>query len=319
VAHRRNAQLDSPRRWPEARTCQFSLPTINQANSFPSASIKLKRRAGNGEKFPCRYLVFERAPAWTKSRIIPLFDWTSPDASDAWAARKYRGYIGSPELFGLTKKPFLEMFGRSGLKSEDLGRFAEWLTAIIIANQSRKDDPYPLTAIEARAALRRAGAEVLPNVSHRLAREMEAATPEQKAERWRAIVGPVFQAIWPLDLELQSHHSTFKLAQILKATGESFPEAADVIIPFIRPDDSRSYSTIFSIAEASEALYASSPSKMLDLVAAVVGEASPRSVFALGKALSRIRALEPSLANTRRFQRLLSYAWDEPLAISSVA
>jgi len=118
----------------------------------------------------------DKEQSWLRNRITPLFDWTSPDASDAWAARKYNGYIGSPELFGLTKKPFLEMFGRSGVTSEDLRRFAEWLTAIIIANQSRKDDPYPLTAIEARAALRRAGAEVLPSVGNRLAREMEAAS-----------------------------------------------------------------------------------------------------------------------------------------------
>jgi hypothetical protein len=182
------------------------------------------------------------------------------------------------------------------------------VTAISIANRSRKDDLYPLTATEARAALRRAGVDALSSVGHRLAMEMEAATSEQKAERWRTIIGPVFQAIWPLDVELQSHASTFKLAQILMATGEAFPEAAEVIIPFIRPDDPRSQLTIFSIAEAPKQLYALSPSKMIDLVAAVVGEASPGSVFALSKALSRIRALEPSLANTRKFQRLLRYA-----------
>jgi hypothetical protein len=80
----------------------------------------------------------------------------------------------------------------------------------------------------------------------------------------------VFQAIWPLDVELQTPASTFKLAQILRATGDAFPEAVDVIIPFIRPDDPHSHSTVFSIAEAAEAL--SAPSKMLDLIAAIVGE-----------------------------------------------
>ncbi len=65
---------------------------------------------------------------------------------------------------------------------------------------------------------------------------MEAAKPEQKAERWQTIVGPVFQAIWPLDIELQSHASTFKLAQILTATGEAFPEAAEVITRLARPE-----------------------------------------------------------------------------------
>jgi hypothetical protein len=87
-----------------------------------------------------------------------------------------------------------------------------------------------------------------------------------------------------------------------------FPEAVDVIIPFIRPDDPHSHSTVFSIAEAAEALYASAPSKMLDLIAAIVGEAAPGSVYALNKALDRIRALHPTLADTKKFQKLLSYA-----------
>ena len=253
-------------------------------------------------------MLFERAPVWTRAKIVPLFNWTCPDAADAWASRKYANFIGSPELFGLTKQPFLEIFGRNDVAAEVVRTFAEWLTAILIANQSRSDNRYPLTATEARAALRRAGDKALSNVGHRLAIEMERAKPEEKVTRWKMIVGPVFQAIWPLDIELQTPATTFKLVQILRATGDAFPEAADIIIPFIRPDDPRSHSTVFSIAEAPEALYASAPGKMLDLIAAVVGEVAPGSVYALDKVLARIRAHDPTLADTRKFQKLLSVA-----------
>jgi hypothetical protein len=252
-------------------------------------------------------LLFERVPDWTKKKLLPLFDWSSADAMDVWSARKYSNYIGSPELFGLTKQPFLEMFSRSDVSAEDLRTFSEWLTAVIIANQAHQVG-YPLTSTEARAALRRAGVNALSSVGHRLAMEMGGGTQEQKAVRWRTIVGPVFQAIWPLDVELQTSATTYKLTQILMATGNAFPEAADVIIPFIRPDEKRAHSTVFSIAEAPEYLYALSPSKMLDLVAAVVGDASAGGVYALGKALDRIRALDPRLADTRKFQKLTSYA-----------
>jgi hypothetical protein len=64
-------------------------------------------------------VLFKNAPSWTKSRIIPLFDWSSPDASDVWSSRKYSNYIGPPELFGLTKQPFLEIFGRIGVPEDD--------------------------------------------------------------------------------------------------------------------------------------------------------------------------------------------------------
>jgi hypothetical protein len=44
---------------------------------------------------------------------------------------------------------------------------------------------------------------------------------------------------------------------------------------------------------------------MLDMIAAVVGEAPPGSVFALRKALERVRTIDPKLADTRKFQKLL--------------
>ncbi|KAA0076567.1 hypothetical protein [Tardiphaga sp. P9-11] len=248
--------------------------------------------------------LFERAPEWVKRKIIPLFDWSSPDSSDAWAARKYSNYIGSPELFGLVKKPFLEIFSRNDIPSEDMRTFADWLCAILIANEHRTENRYPLKASEARAALRRAGSETLSSAGHRLAMEMEGAKSEEKVNCWRTIVGPVLKAIWPLDVELQSHASTFKLVQILKATGDAFPEAADLIIPLIRPDDTRSHTIIYSISEISDALYASAPEKMLDLIAAVVGEASAGSVFALGKALKKIQVAAPHLLSTRKYQKL---------------
>ena len=218
---------------------------------------------------------------------------------------KYSSTIGSPALFDLFKQPFLQMFGRIETPHEDLRTFAEWLTTIVIANY-RDGAGYALLDTEARSALRRAGARALSSVAHRLAVEMERVTPDQKIERWQTVVGPVFRAIWPLDVELQTPAVTFKLVQILLATGEAFADAADVITPFIQPEVPRANTTIFSIAEAPDALYRAGPSKLLDIMAAVVGEAPPGSIYALGKALARLRAIDPPLADTRKYQKLLT-------------
>ena len=134
--------------------------------------------------------------------------------------------------------------------------------------------------------------------------EMERAKPEEKLAKWRKVVGPVFQSIWPLDVELQSSAANFKLVQILRASGEAFPEAIDVILPFIRAEDARQHTSVFSISEASEALYASAPDKMLDLLAAVVGDAAAGSAFGLGKALDRLRKVAPQIADKKKFQKL---------------
>ena len=252
-------------------------------------------------------LLFQQAPQWTKEKIIPFFDWASPDAPAAWAARKYSNYIGAPELFGLTKQSFLALFTRSDVPEDEVRTFSEWLAAIMLANQYKEAD-YPLTPTEARSVLRLAGAKSLSSVARRLALEMEAAKSEEKISRWREIVGPVFQNIWPLDIELQSSQTTFNLVQILRATGKAFPEAADVIIPFVQPDDPRRHSNVYSISRADDELYSSSPEKMLDLLTSVVGEPPPKSVYALGKALDRVKAHAPQLVDTRKFQKLVSFA-----------
>ncbi len=249
--------------------------------------------------------LFERAPDWTKEKIVPLFDWSSSDAPAAWSARKYSSYIGSPELFGLTKQGFLNLFTRTDVSDEDLRIFAEWLASIMLANQSGEVQ-YPLTSTEARSALRRAGARSLSSVGHRLAIEMEKAKPEEKISKWQTVVGPVFQSVWPLDVELQIPASNFKLIQILRASGNAFPEAADVIIPFIQPEDRNYHTSTYSLSGADDVLYHSFPEKMLDLLAAVVGDAPPRSTHGLGEALERLRTHAPQLADTRKFQKLLS-------------
>jgi hypothetical protein len=135
---------------------------------------------------------------------------------------------------------------------------------------------------------------------------MEKAKPEEKTVKWRTVVDPVFQDIWPLDVELQSPAATFKLVQILRSSGAAFPEAASVIIPFIRPEDPRTHTSVYSIAGAPDILYASSAERMLELISAVVGDAPSRSIYGLSKVLDRVREHDPKLADTKKFQKLVS-------------
>jgi hypothetical protein len=302
--------MRQPVSWPKCLSTKFLEET---SKSPPDVRARLDRlidlpgksgllaRARLAADLP---FLFDRAPRWTTERFLPLFDWSSPGAGDLWSARKYSNYIGPPALFGLLKQPLLALFERSDTPEEDLRTFSEWLATILIANRA-DGAGYPLLGTEARAALRHAGAVALPSVGHRLAVEMQRATPAQKLAQWRDVVGPVFQAIWPLDVELQTPATTFKLVQILRATGDAFPEAAEIILPFIQAEDSRTQSTIFSISDAPDELFRLAPSKMLDVAAAVVGEALPGSVYGLGKTLSRLQTIDPSLAETRKFQKLL--------------
>jgi hypothetical protein len=252
-------------------------------------------------------LLFEKAPNWTTQRIIPLFQWGHPEAASAWNARKYSSYIGSPNLFALTKDSFLELFARPTTPEEELRVYGEWLAVIMIANHHEKAG-YPISGAEARSALRAAGERAMSSVAHRLAKAMEAAESTEKLERWRNVVGPVFEAIWPLDAEIQSSKCTFSLVYILRSTGEAFAEAADSIIPFIRGEDPRLHTSVHSISEAADSIYSSSPEKVLDMTSAVIHGAPPNSVYGLAKVLDRIRQHAPELADSRKFQKAMSSA-----------
>lgn len=251
--------------------------------------------------------LFERAPEWSTKHIIPKFFWSSPEASAMWSARKYSNHIGSSKLFEITKQPFLELFGRNDVGEEEIRVFSDWLALILIVNQAGKAD-YPLILSEARTVLRRSGHSSLTSFAHRLAIEMEGASRDEKVRVWTDIIGPVFKGAWPLDLELQSSKETFKLVQLLRATGNAFPEAVEVVLPFIRAEDHRGHTSVYSLSETSDSLYASSPENVLELLSAVVGDAPPQSVYSLRKALEKLSNADPKLSQTKRFQKLESQA-----------
>jgi hypothetical protein len=305
---------------PAGRLAEVLIKRMTKGDSGEEMPMALRERFDRLVSAPGRFgelararfaaevsLLFERAANWTAEKIVPLFDWKSPDAPQVWNARRYSNYIGSPKLFELTKAPFLELFARPEITEDDVSVYGDWLAAMMIANRS-KSAGYPITPTEARSALRAAGARALPSVGHRLAVAMENAKPEEKTVRWQNVVGPVFESIWPLDAELQTPSVTFKLVQILRASGDAFPQAADIITPFIRAEDPPHQTSVYSISRASDDLYKSAPEKVLDLVAAIVGDAPTRSVHSLMKVLHRITQHAPSLANTKKFQRLAALA-----------
>jgi len=199
------------------------------------------------------------------------------------------------------------LFSRADVPDEDLRVFSDWLAAILLANQAGKSG-YPLSTTEVRSILRRAGQSSLSSFAHRLATQMESAAPALKTKVWSETVGPVFQGAWPLDVELQTEAATFKLVQILLATGAAFKDAAKIIIPFIRAEDPRHHTSVFSIAEASADLYGVAPAEMLRLLSAVAGDAPDHTVYALKKALTKLEEKAPQLIQTKAFQKLAAQA-----------
>jgi hypothetical protein len=137
---------------------------------------------------------------------------------------------------------------------------------------------------------------------------MQKAMPEDKNSVWTEVVGPVFQSVWPLDAELQTPSANSSLIQILRASGEAFPQAAEAIVPFIRPENPARHTNVHLLSRADDFMYKLAPEKMLDLLDAIVGEAPPKSVYGLAKALQRLSDGGPSFSKNRRFKKLARQA-----------
>ncbi|MGD0307515.1 MAG: hypothetical protein ABSC71_22040, partial [Candidatus Acidiferrales bacterium] len=66
--------------------------------------VGLPGKAGKLARAPLELEVtylFDLAPQWAMDKLVPLFDWSCPEAGAAWASRKFSHNIGSPKLFDL--------------------------------------------------------------------------------------------------------------------------------------------------------------------------------------------------------------------------
>ncbi|WCK80145.1 SIR2 family protein [Agrobacterium fabrum] len=251
--------------------------------------------------------LFDRAPKWTKENLLVGFEWSSPEAVGFWSARHYSSSIGGTKLFSLMKGPFLQLFGRHDLPPDMQKAYAGWLFSILVANRADKAG-YDLSAKEARAALRRTNPMILQALAHDVAVSMQKVEPHRKREYWHDVIGPVFVGLWPMDVEMLSGAVTFKLLQILRASGETFPSAADTLLPFIRPEEKDQGTAIHSLGKADDIIFQSAPDKLLAVVAAAAGDKLKGSVYGLRLVLDRIAEADPNLVNGRSFQRLLQMA-----------
>lgn len=246
-------------------------------------------------------------PEWTQKRLLPRFEWTQGDeASALWSSYVY-GQIGSTQLVQDQKEAFLALFERPDISDKTKSHYADWLAVMLLSN-AKNDVGFPVTQQEARAALRRAGAEAMASVAHRLAKAIGDGNAADRGALWRDIVGPVFAGIWPMDGELQTEIATHQLVRLILRTGDAFADAAAQVIPFLRPESRQSGLTVYLIHKADDSIYQAAPERVLELTDAVVGEISPQSVYGLSNVLERIVAIQPDLANRPAYQRLREVA-----------
>lgn len=224
-------------------------------------------------------------PAWAETNLQPRLAWDDPESLPLWKSVA-QGGLGSARLFNALKPAALAAFERKGLSNGDIEGIVSKLLSVALWHQRGEAPDYHLSTAEIRRALTVGPSSARNNVSWNLWREMgrtekdddgdgnaDGAIPD-KAIHWRAVIGPVFRDIWPLDARLRSEHTSRNLVMMALECEGAFPEAVDSILDLIVPYELYQISHSLRLETTHGELARQHPQAFLKLVNALVDPAS---------------------------------------------
>lgn len=236
--------------------------------------------------------------SWTKTRILPLFDWTR-DPTEAKAV--WQGFLVSPRLYQplliAIEKPFLDTANYYA----KLGKFAPQYAAFLTYAALYFINGY--TAKDFQVAISRFPQEGLNKVAQALAQALDAAG-EQREEYFKNRIKPFWNQVWPKFRNLASKSITKSLALLAIAARGEFPDALSIVINWLKPIE-HPYSIISRLHESG--LAEQFPKDALRLLNAIIDDQS--FVYKkLGECLNAIAQALPDLSQDYRYRRLYKYA-----------
>ncbi len=256
-------------------------------------------------------LLYQVAPGWTASRLLPLLNWSSPEAALLWQARsRDRYFVGPPALFNELKVPFLQAFERPDTESETLRGLIQQLLFVALWQRRPKDAAYGLTSAEVKRAL----SVVSPEIRHSAAWQFfdwmkaDGDVEISSAERWRTEVGPLFSEVWPRDSNARDEQTTKYLTWMAIEADEAFPEVVDTILEYLVPGDLRIIRIELRQEKTDRDLASEFPAAYVKLLGALIDVRRRPIPDDLGTTLETCEKSDPSVRSMPEFRRLKA-AW----------
>ncbi|MDX2484685.1 MAG: hypothetical protein QNK42_13595, partial [Pseudodonghicola sp.] len=137
-------------------------------------------------------------------------------------------------------EPLLAIIPRPELSDNEAGNLFVRLINVIAWHQLGSAPEYELSATDVRDLLAVGPARLREHAAWLLWR-LQVDEPSElggisdKGDRWKALVCPVFQAIWPLDVRLRTKRSSESLVHMVMETGTAFVEAVDTVVDYLGP------------------------------------------------------------------------------------
>ena len=246
---------------------------------------------------------------WTKEHLLPLFGWQN---SKIEACALWQGFLISPRLYGpimeVLKRDFLETASHYEMIANYSGRrtsYGEQYASLLTYAALNLGDTFETKGLS--AATRALPPDGLSCAARELVRMTEGAD-ERRVDYWRNRVAPYIREIWPKTRDKTSPDITYNFGRVCIAARDSFPEAFDLLKPWLQPTLShyRDFYHNILVQKLHETEICSQFSKQalnfLDLVMPNQQCYIPKE---LGACLEAIQTSKPELEKDAKFRRLM--------------
>jgi len=240
-------------------------------------------------------------PDWVGRILAPAFDPAGDAAEPAWAGYLFDNELVSAPLFRTLKPHFIELFDGSrdwrweGHLADRMGHFL-----VVATSWGRKNRSY-LSFKEALKALHTSGDVPRHAALWQLARWVE------QPEAWRDIVKPFLERAWPKEDRYQTVATARAMAEIAIESGDHFPAAVKLVLPFLRPSD-QVHNLIYRLKTERNGgetpLAQRFPIETITLLDKLIPDVPNQFPYDIGSVLEATSESEPSLRQDLRWRRL---------------
>jgi hypothetical protein len=172
---------------------------------------------------------------WAETYLMPSLALDQPCAVQMWRSFAGGGRLGSARLFNALKDIMLDVFAQPAVTDRDLEGLITQLLNIAIHHRRGEQAEYLLSAAEIKRALSVGPLGLREPAAWYLKQLMSGGAPNEKGVRWRQVVGPIFQEIWPLDARFRSEQISEHLLSVCLECGDAFDDAVNAVMDFVVP------------------------------------------------------------------------------------